>query len=52
MTLRPGTLPDDPDKFTVELKVILQLTRAIENSTSAILDKIDELIEAVKEITD
>ena len=52
MTLFPGVIPDNPDDFTEELKAILILTRMLEDSNSQLLEKIDDLIEAVKEMTE
>jgi len=52
MTLEPGTIPDNPDDFTEELKAILILTNMLEDSNAQLLDKLDELIEAVHGITE
>ncbi len=53
MTLRHGETPADPDEFTEEAKEIEILMRSVmEDIAEQIINKLDELITAVNNITD
>ena len=51
--IQHGDTPADPDDFTEEAKSIeIYIRSVMEDLAEQIINKLDELIEAVKEITD